>query len=415
MKTLRLVRIWVGAAVAISVLAVMIPSNVLATEAFCDQHFDHGPTLGETIGQVQCENPTSQINYNGVKLTVTNIINKTTFRIGENITVVPELTNSGNHNVTIGYCGPLFVTLTMDQSGKIVWPQYAWACPLIGHGITLPPNVSTPGESYGQIIALHALGNYTIRSIASFGDMSNQIVLWSEPIQITVLPEKYMQDKTLPILITQVELDSPLAFFPDNQTCSSEYGFDAQHSCLTSLISGKKVQCAYFLGSGSCEPIHQYTGGTNHACLDYNEITRTPQWFDMYNTQNKTIQIQLFDVKTLQNAKPWGEESYVPVSITLEPYEKCTYGFGPVNEPLSIDKTNMSFAVSYSYDGKNYTATTPPMTDTYNDSSTWQFDGSKWTLAQQNVVKVPEFPFATPILLVGIVSMMAFYRMRFRK
>ena len=161
---------------------------IIATKSFCDQHFDHGPTLGETIGKEQCENPTYQINYKSAKLIVTNIINKTTFKIGENITVIPELTNIGNHNVTIDYCGPLFVTLTIDQFGKIVWPQYSWACPLIGHEMTLVPNVPTPGDSYGQIISLYAPGNYTITSIASFGDISNTTVLWSKPIQITILP-----------------------------------------------------------------------------------------------------------------------------------------------------------------------------------------------------------------------------------
>ncbi|MGI0102892.1 MAG: hypothetical protein ACREA7_09920 [Nitrosotalea sp.] len=163
--------------------------QALTTQAFCNQHFDHGPTLGEIIGINQCENPVTRVNYKGANLTVINVINKTTFMIGENITVVPELTNIGNHNVTIGYCGPLFVTLTMNQSGKIVSPQYAWACPLVSHGITLEPNISTPGESYGQIITLHTTGNYTIKSIASFGDTSKQIILWSEPIQIKVVPE----------------------------------------------------------------------------------------------------------------------------------------------------------------------------------------------------------------------------------
>jgi hypothetical protein len=170
--------------------------QALIIQAFCDQHFDHGPTLTVTIGKEQCENPITQVNYKGANLTVTNLINKTTFQIGENITVVPELTNTGNHNVTIGYCGPLFVTLTMDQSGRIVSPQYSWACPLISHGITLKPNVSTTGESYGQIINLHTPGNYTIKSIASFGDESKSVVIWSEPLQITVVPEKYLQNTT---------------------------------------------------------------------------------------------------------------------------------------------------------------------------------------------------------------------------
>ena len=179
----------IGIIFLISILTVMTP-RVLAIESFCDQHFDHGPTLGETIGKEQCENPISQINYNGVNLTVITAINKTTFKAGENITVVPEFTSVGNHNVTVGYCGQLFTTLTMDQFGKIVWPQYAWACPLFAQGMTLKPNTHTPGESYGQNITLYTPGNYTIVSIASFGYMSKTVVLWSKPVQIAILPEK---------------------------------------------------------------------------------------------------------------------------------------------------------------------------------------------------------------------------------
>jgi|GEM_PF-2775600 len=158
--------------------------------AFCNQHFDHGPTLAETIGKKQCEDQTYQVEYKGAKIIVTNIINKTTFRIGENITVIPELTNLGDRNVTVGYCGPLFVTLTVDHLGQIVWPRYSWACPLISHGMTLVPNApSTSDDRYGQTLTLHNPGEYAIISIASFGDISNATVLWSKPIQITVVPE----------------------------------------------------------------------------------------------------------------------------------------------------------------------------------------------------------------------------------
>lgn len=207
MKTMYYVRICFSMLILISVLT-MIQPKVSATTSFCDQHFDHGPTLTEIIGKKQCENTINQINYNGANLTVINLINKTTFRIGENITVIPELTNFGTHNVTIGYCGSLFVTLTIDQSGKIVWPQYAWACPLFQSSIILTPNSSTPGESSDQIITINTPGNYTVRSIAIFGDTShNSILLWSEPLQITILPEKVPEfPVAIPILLISIIL-----------------------------------------------------------------------------------------------------------------------------------------------------------------------------------------------------------------
>jgi len=182
---------------------INITNTLFNNPVFCDQHFDQGPTLAETIGKQQCENPTFQINYNGSKLLVTNIINKTTFKVRETITVIPELTNIGNHTIAISYCGQLFVTLIIDQHGKIVSPQYAWACPLFDQGLTLAPNVSTPGDSYGQIIALDTPGNYTMTSLASFGSTSNT-VLWSKPIRITVVPEFPFAIPILLISITSI-------------------------------------------------------------------------------------------------------------------------------------------------------------------------------------------------------------------
>jgi hypothetical protein len=112
--------------------------------------------------------------------------------------------------------------------------------------------------------------------------------------------------------------------------------------------------------------------------------------------------------------KPWAYQ-VAPIPITLEPHEGCTYGFGPVDGPLSFDQTNMSFAVTYSNEGKNYTATIPSLTDQYNDNKTWQFDGNKWIFVEQNTMTVPEFPLAIPILFAGFVSAIVFYRMKFRK
>jgi len=175
------------------------------------------------------------------------------------------------------------------------------------------------------------------------------------------------------------------------------------------------VQCGYFLGASYCEPIHQRTSGTNLNCIDPNIPVGTPQWFDMYNTQNNTLQIQLYNVSVYKGVRsPWGQEGLHPTTITLEPYQKCTYGFNPVDEPLSLDQTNMSMAISYTYNGRNYTVASPPLADIENDSRTWQFDGNNWIFGEQNTVTVPEFPFTIPVLLISFVSV-AFYGMKFRK
>src|SRR5579872_2136917 len=82
-----------------------------------------------------------------------------------------------------------------------------------------------------------------------------------------------------PAIITQVELASPFALFPNNQTCYDKPGFDSVHTCSTDVLPGHKVQCGYFIGSRTCEPIHLYTSGTNKNCLGSRGFSSAPQWF----------------------------------------------------------------------------------------------------------------------------------------
>ena len=100
----------------------------------------------------------------------------------------------------------------------------------------------------------------------------------------------------------------------------------------------------------------------------------------------------------------------------IGPNEKCTLALSSnyYQGALEVKPVNMTLQVSYYSDGKPYTTATPSLTDTYNDSGTWQFDGNKWVFAEQNTMTVPEFPFAVPVMLIGIISTMVFYRMRFR-
>jgi predicted secreted protein with PEFG-CTERM motif len=219
-----------------------------------------------------------------------------------------------------------------------------------------------------------------------------------------------------PVIITQVELASPFVLFPDNQTCYNKPGFASSYTCSTDVIPGHKVQCGYFIGSGTCEPIHQYTGGINQNCLGSEGFSNTPQWFDVYNTLNKTIQLQYFTVKVPTQNGSYYEDGPHYTMPNIGPHEKCTYGFYPVDEPISLDPANKTVLISYDYDGKHYTSSTPLLTDIYNDNRTWQFNGEKWTFAEQNTVAIPEFgTLAVPVLLIGIISVMAFYRSRFAK
>ena len=63
-------------------------------------------------------------------------------------------------------------------------------------------------------------------------------------------------------------------------------------------------------------------------------------------------------------------------------------------------------------------STSPIHTNSFaaeNKTGTWQFDGNKWVFTEQNTMTVPEFPFAVPVMLIGTISTIVFYRMIFRK
>src|SRR5437879_68075 len=174
-------------------------------------------TLEELYG-----NPVTQIDYHGTRLTVVDMVNKTTFGVGENVTVIPELTNIGNHNVTIGYMPPLFDTEVTDKDGKKVWPPYTMGVKItVGFGMTLHHNTSSPDHTFqGQIrksvFALDSPGNYTITSVASFSrdQAGSNISLWSKPLQITVLSgnsHTASSTKESPTSLANQRCDKPLS------------------------------------------------------------------------------------------------------------------------------------------------------------------------------------------------------------
>ncbi|HET7337292.1 MAG TPA: hypothetical protein VFJ23_05310 [Candidatus Nitrosotalea sp.] len=218
-----------------------------------------------------------------------------------------------------------------------------------------------------------------------------------------------------PVILSQVELASQFRFLPDNITCTSQPAVYPQHSCLTNLVPDHKVECSYISGN-SCEPLHQYTSGTNKSCFVDSTVPLSSgtQWFDLYNTQNKTVQLQYFGYKLISGDHVQGSEGG---GFDIGPHEKCTLALSNnySQGALEVKPVNMTLQVSYYSDGKPYTTATPSLTDTYNDFGTWQFDGNKWVFAEQNTMTVPEFPFAVPVMLIGIISTIVFYRMKFRK
>lgn len=243
-------------------------------------------------------------------------------------------------------------------------------------------------------------------------------------------------EKSSPVIITQVELDSPFVFLPDTRTCFDKPGFSSAYTCSTDLVPGHKVQCGYFLGSNTCEPIHLNNHFFNSCTIAYGFYVNGTamkdtshesgeQWVSLYNRLDKPITVSHFEIFPYKDWQSTYEGPKLPFHVanppSITPYlvlgshQSCTYGFFAIDEPMSLDTTNTILTAVYQYNGTQYQSQTPQLTDNYNDSKTWQFDGNTWTFAEQDTVSIPEFPLAIPVMLVGIVSAIVFYRVEFGK
>ena len=142
----------------------------------------------------------TKLAHDGAILIVTQTIKKTEYKLGEKITVHPELTNVGNKSMEIFYLWHPFFFVIKDQNGSAVWANGP-SVPVMEYSSnrnqTLKPNVPFSG-GVGDVAdpryptILDVPGNYTISSVADFyGFGTPRNLVWSEPIKFTVLPEKY--------------------------------------------------------------------------------------------------------------------------------------------------------------------------------------------------------------------------------
>ncbi len=152
------------------------------------------------------------------------ILNQTTqklaYKMGENITINAELINTGNKTVKVAYCEPWVALEIKDQTGNEVWPNSQLACIPEFYGTKiLQPGEHISIQPWGVTSAPYSFlqpklsipGNYTVMSVAVLTfDMNPKNLgsvepLWSEPLQITVLPEKVPEFPfAIPILLAGI-------------------------------------------------------------------------------------------------------------------------------------------------------------------------------------------------------------------
>ncbi len=185
------------------------------------------PTFEEQFG-----NPTkTKLVNDGSILVLNQTAQKLEYKMGENITIIPELINIGNRTISIAYLEPAFFLEIKNQTGDVVWPQstrIGWVPEYSGIKTSLKPGEHFSGKPWGvtlrpdifpPTIRLSDPGNYTVISIGLFTFNTTHSVtagnlepIWSKPLQITILPEKVPEFPfAVPILL--ISITSLIVFY----------------------------------------------------------------------------------------------------------------------------------------------------------------------------------------------------------
>ena len=142
------------------------------------------------------------------------------------------------------------------------------------------------------------------------------------------------------------------------------------------------------------------------------------QWVRIYNPNLAGIPLDFLHLSGSN-----GESKYFDHNSTLEPRQDMVVqlnrlqpSWSNVNNIISIDSSypdiyGNNLDTNALNDSPTTWTQTPSLTDSYNDSQTWQYDGTQWIFTDKQVA-VPEFPFAIPILFASMMSILIFYRMK---
>lgn len=171
--------------------------------------FVNGQTYNTTLESQFGNTSKTELIHDGAMIILNQTTQKLSYKMGENITVNTELVNVGNKAVDIAYCEPWVAFEIKSQVGDEIWPKSQLACiPEFSSKKTLQPGehfvVQPWGSRSGNVISPPSSdnpGTYSVISVAVFtfntspGGLSSAEPVWSKPLQITVLPEKYIENK----------------------------------------------------------------------------------------------------------------------------------------------------------------------------------------------------------------------------
>lgn len=207
---------------------------------------DSGQHINQWLNEITADNVPTRLEGEGYIIVVNQVLDKSEYKVGDTISVRPELVNIGNKTVIIQHLTPLFQTLVKNQNGSIAWPSIGTAYTLRSDKIALEPHKPISDESNGTLqhahpIILRDAGKYTVISSAYFGiydinDISPPMyTIRTEPLEIIVLQDFSLgvdklsplkQSKSIPIeqiqckegltLVIKQGSDSPACVKPES-------------------------------------------------------------------------------------------------------------------------------------------------------------------------------------------------------
>lgn len=192
-----------GSIIIFLVLILILPQTVLAQKT------------AHEILQERDNMPAIKLSHGGAVLIIKQTVDKLEYKMGEGITVHPEMIDIGNSPVFVANGLPLFHIEADYQNGTKAFDSGYSGMLIVGWGFTLDPGLPiSDNGTWGSyptattpIIKLYVPGKYNILSESNIQLYDNQKqyyghppvpeqALWSQPLQITVLPEKYVNHLT---------------------------------------------------------------------------------------------------------------------------------------------------------------------------------------------------------------------------
>ena len=192
--------------ISLTVILFVIILNIMPESVLGLDHCSNSEKYPQNLESIFGNSNTTELVYNDSKVVLEQTIQKTTYKIKENITVARGLVNMGNQNVTIYHWNPVILTEAKYDDGNHAWPPDNQGGFVLGANAlrneTLKPQILNSVNTLPVTLTLYYPGNYTVISMAwiKFNSSNtgrfNGMPLWSKPLQITVLPEKYVQNET---------------------------------------------------------------------------------------------------------------------------------------------------------------------------------------------------------------------------